>query len=84
VEPVTPVTVPTVQVWPTLEVTVYPVITAPPVDGAVQVTAACVLTVDAVAVAPVGAPGVVAGVADAEAAEAGPVPFTLVAVTVKV
>ena len=38
----------------------------------------------AVAVPMVGAPGTVAGVAGAEAAEAGPVPMALVAVTVKV
>ena len=36
------------------------------------------------AVTPVGAPGVVAGTAGAEAADAGPVPTPLVAVAVKV
>ena len=43
----TPVTVPTVQVWPLLEVTVYPVITAPPVTvGAVQDTTDWALALD--------------------------------------
>ncbi len=37
-----------------------------------------------VAVTPVGAPGVAAGMAGAEGAEARPVPAALVAVTVKV
>jgi hypothetical protein len=73
---------------PGLEVTVYPVITFPPVlAGAVQVTTdwalACV-----VAVTPVGAPGTVDGMAGAEGAEAaeGPVGAVAVwaAVTVKV
>ncbi len=58
-------------------------IESPPLlAGAVQVTteeegAAAALT-------PVGAPGVVDGVAELEGLEAGPVPAGLVAVTVKV
>src|SRR5665213_1870795 len=73
-----------VQVWPPLEVTVYPVMADPPVDaGAVQDTTDWVLAFD-VAVTPVGAPGVVAGMAAAEAAEAGPAPKLVEAVTVNV
>jgi hypothetical protein len=56
---------------------------APPFEaGAVQETTADWSAAAAVGV--VGAPGTVAGVADAEAADAEPVPTTLVAVTVKV
>ena len=51
--------------------------------GAVHDTTDWVLPLD-VAVVPVGAPATVAGVAGAEAAEAGPVPAGLEAVTVKV
>ena len=66
------------------EVTVYPVMAAPPLDaGAVHDTTDWVLALD-VAVTPVGALGTAAGMAGAEAAEAGPVPAELVAVTVKV
>jgi hypothetical protein len=55
----------------------------PPSDaGAVQVTETCVLS--RVGVTPVGGPGTVAGVAAADAADAGPVPTVFVAVTVKV
>ena len=65
------------------EVTVYPVIAAPPFDaGAVKLTDACVLP--AVAVPMVGAPGTVAGITLLEASEAELVPALLVAVTVKV
>jgi hypothetical protein len=55
----------------------------PPLDaGAVQLTVACAFP--PLAVTPVGAPGTVAGVTDAEGAEAGPVPTAFDAVTVKV
>ena len=56
----------------------------PPLPGAVQDTVAEPLP--AVAVTPVGAPGAVgaAGVTAFDAAEAGPVPTALVAVTVNV
>ena len=47
-----------------------------------KLTVACWLP--AVAVTAVGAPGTVAGVTLLEAADAGPVPIALVAVTVKV
>ena len=58
-------------------------IVEPPFEvGAVQVTVAWPLP--AVAVTLVGAPGGAAGVTVLEAAEAGPVPAELVAVTVKV
>ena len=66
------------------EVAVYPVIAEPPLlTGAVQDTTDWVLALE-VAVTLVGAPGVVAGMAAADAADAGPVPVVLVAVTVKV
>ena len=56
---------------------------APPVAaGAVQLTTDCVLP-PLVPATPVGAPGV-PSVIELEAAEAGPVPMALVAVTVKV
>ena len=76
---------PTVQVLaPELEVTVYPVTGAPPVEaGAVHDTADWAFWW-VVAVTPVGAPGTVDGVAGAEAAEGTLVPMALVAVTVKV
>ena len=66
------------------EVTVYPVITAPPVfAGAVKLTVALPLLT--IAEILVGTPGaVVAGVTAAEALEAVPVPTLFVAVTVKV
>jgi hypothetical protein len=51
--------------------------------GAVQDTTDRALALD-VAVTAVGAPGAVAGVAGAEAVEDGPVPTTLVALTVNV
>src|SRR5215831_16053642 len=54
----------------------------PLVAGAVQLTVAWAFP--AVAVTAVGAPGTVAGVTALDAAEAGPVPAALVAVTVNV
>ena len=75
-----------VQVFePVEDVTVYLVIPAPPLlAGAVQLTSAVPLPTDppTVAVTLVGAPGTVEGVA-VVAPEDGPVPLTLVAVTVK-
>jgi len=56
---------------------------APPLDeGAVQLTVAWAFP--AVAVALVEAPGGAAGMTEFEAADAGPVPLELVAVTVNV
>ncbi len=55
----------------------------PLLTGAVQDTTDWALALD-VAVTPVGAPGVVAGMAAADAAEAGPTPPLVVAVTVNV
>jgi len=74
-----------VQVCPPgLEVAVYPVMGVPPLEvDAVQDTTDWVLAYD-VAFTAVGAVGTVAGMADAEADEAGPVPAPLVAVTVNV
>ena len=67
------------------DVTVKPVRAEPPLlAGAVQATATEVVVVPALAVTPVGAPGVVDGMAAAEGAEALPAPTPLVAVTVKV
>jgi hypothetical protein len=72
-----------VPVCPPDEVAVYDVIAAPPLlAGGVKLTVACALP--AVAVPMVGAPGTVAGVTLFEAADAGPVPTELVAVTVNV
>ena len=71
-----------VQVWPPLEVTVYLVMVAPPLFGAVQDTTDCAFTKDVPDTA-VGAPGIVAAVTGDEAAEEIPVPATLEAVTVK-
>ena len=85
VSPVTVIglAVPVPVLPPVLEVTVYNVIALPPFDaGAVKLTVACVLPLVAVPI--VGAPGVVAGVTLLEAADAGPVPITFVAVTVNV
>jgi len=57
----------------------------PPFEpGAVQVTARAPVVDVAVAVTAVGAPGVVAGTAGDEAADALPAPTPLEAVTVKV
>jgi hypothetical protein len=65
------------------EVAVYEVMLAPPLDaGAVQLTVACALP--ALALTLVGAPATVAGVTEFDAADAGPVPAQLDAVTVKV
>ena len=72
-----------VQDWPRPFVAVYPEIGLPPDDeGASQVTV--IEPFPGVTVTDVGAPGVVAGVADDDAVEADPVPEALVAVTVKV
>ena len=78
----TPVTVPTTQVWPPLEVIVYPVITAPPVTGgAAQVTTDWALAFD-VPDTPVGAAGAPAMI-ELEAVEAALVeaPTALLTVT---
>jgi hypothetical protein len=65
------------------DVAVYDVIAEPPLlAGAANVTLACAFP--AVAVPMVGAPGIVAGVTLFDAADAGPVPSALVAVTAKV
>ena len=67
------------------DATVKPVRAEPPLlAGAVQEMAIEVVVVPAVAVTPVGAPGVVAGMAAADGADAAPIPMVLVAVTVKV
>ena len=86
------VRLPTVQVLaevvqvndPGDEVTVYPVIDAPPFEeGAVHDTTDWPLALD-VADTPVGAPGTVDGVAAADAAEGPLVPTEFVAFTVNV
>ena len=65
------------------EVTVYPVIELEPCwTGAVQVTATVALP--GTPVTDVGRPGTGSGVTELDAAEAGPVPTELVAVTVNV
>jgi hypothetical protein len=65
------------------DVTVYDVIALPPLlAGAVHETLACVLP--EVAVTPVGALGTVDGVTAVDGLDAGPVPFALAALTVKV
>ena len=65
------------------EVTVYPVMTLPPVEvGAVKATLTCALP--DVATGLVGAPGTVPGVTDPDADEATELPAALVATTVKV
>jgi uncharacterized membrane protein len=67
------------------DVTVKPVRAVPPLlAGAVQAMLIEVVEAPAVADTPVGAPGVVAGMAAADGDEALPVPTPLVAVTVKV
>ena len=74
---------PVAVMFPGLDVTVYPVIGAPPVlAGAVNATLACAFP--PVATPIVGAPGTVAGVTLFDAAEAVPVPTAFVALTVKV
>ena len=61
----------------------YPVIALPPLDaGAVQLTTDDALATDPET--PVGAPGVVTGVTDADAVEAAEFPAALVAITVNV
>jgi hypothetical protein len=68
---------------PVFEETVYEVIADPPLlAGAVNVIVACPLP--AVALTPVGVPGVVAGVTALLAVEDALVPFAFVAVTVNV
>jgi hypothetical protein len=64
------------------DVTVNPVIALPFALGAVQLTMA--FPSPATALTPVGAPGSPIGMTMLEGAEAGPVPNTLVALTVKV
>jgi hypothetical protein len=67
-----------------VEVTVYPVIAAPPFDtGAVQEMTEAVFRFEVASTA-VGAPGTVDGTAAADAAEATEVPLGFVAVTVNV
>jgi hypothetical protein len=69
---------------PGFDVTVYPLIAAPPVVvGAFHDTTETPFAPE-VAVTPVGAPGAAAGTAGADAVEAVPVPDALVAVTVNV
>jgi hypothetical protein len=69
---------------PGVDVTVYPVIAAPPVlAGAIQDTTDWVLAFEAPDTE-VGAPGTVDGVTAAEAVEATPVPLAFVAVTLNV
>jgi len=66
------------------DVTVYPVIAAPPFEtGAVQETTDCAFSFE-VAFTRVGAPGTVVGIAAAEAADATDVPLGFVAVTMNV
>jgi hypothetical protein len=69
---------------PGAEITVYPVIAAPPFEtGAVQEMTEAVLRFEVASTA-VGAPGTVEGTAAAEAVEATEVPLIFVAVTVNV
>ena len=69
---------------PGVEVTVYPVIAAPPVlIGAIHDTTDWAFAAP-VALTAVGAPGTVDGVTAADTAEATPVPLAFVAVTVNV
>ena len=76
-------TLPTVTAVPVDGITLYPVISEPPVDtGAVQLTVAEVLP--ATAETPVGASGTVAGITAAEAEEGKELPREFVATTVKV
>ena len=68
---------------PGLDVTVYPVITEPPLSvGAVNETVACPFS--AVAETPVGANGTLSGIIAAEGADASDVPIEFVAVTMNV
>ena len=67
-----------------LDITVYPVIVAPPLEtGAAHDTTLCALAAF-VAVTLVGAPGVVLGVTALDGSDAIPVPLVLVAVTLNV
>ena len=68
---------------PGLEVTVEVVMAEPPVSGAVHATVAVVNDDVATADTAVGLPGTLV-VSELEAADAGLMPLTLVAVTVKV
>ncbi len=68
---------------PGVDVTVYELIAAPPLDGAVHDTTDWVLAAP-VALTAVGAPGTVEGTTAADALEAAPVPDTFVAVTLNV
>jgi hypothetical protein len=69
--------------FPGFDVTVYPVITLPPLDeGTVKLTVACAFP--AVAVTLVGALGTVAGVTTLDTDDAEEFPTTLVATIVKV
>jgi len=72
-----------VQVCPVFAVTVYLMIGEPLAGGAIHDTVDWPLA-NEVAVTPVGAPGVAAGMAGADGLDAGPVPAAVVAVTVKV
>ena len=75
--------VPVIVKVPGFEVTVYPVIAEPPLlAGAVNVTVTCAFP--SVAVPIVGAPGVVEGITEFEAALAGLLPVAFVATTTKV
>ncbi len=68
---------------PGLEVTVYEVMAAPPLDtGAENETIDCPFPTEALPI--VGAPGTVAGVTELLVPDAAPAPFAFVAVTVKV
>ena len=74
---------PVTEIFPGLEVTVYPVIALPPVvPGAKNETLAD--DTPAVATTPVGEPGTVAGVTATDGAEGAELPTALVATTVKV
>ena len=68
---------------PGVDVTVYVLIAAPPLDGAVHDTTDWVLAAP-VALTAVGAPGTVDGTTAAEAVEAAPKPDTFAAVTLNV
>jgi hypothetical protein len=68
---------------PGVDVTVYELIAAPPLDGAVHDTTDWAFTAP-VALTAVGTPGTVEGTTAAEADEAAPAPEAFVAVTVNV
>ena len=74
---------PVAVLFPGEDVTVYPVMTLPPVEvGALNATLTCALP--AVATGLVGAPGTVIGVTATDVVEATEFPTALVATTVKV